>query len=950
MSNEFEVKFQRDLNRIIDSDRNTRKRGLQKLLDDVPWTNISKLSTESKETFYTFVKSTLLKLLLSTIADPVEKCREITLAILQKVFSTIDIEQIECLPDLVKKLCKRVGENPFPETAEELRLQVLDILLKIYRNLHKNPNETPDLDGTILESLCKSLSDGFSAVKRSGAELISQVAKSSPGAVRLYLKLLLKGLVANVLHQHAKTRVVTLQAIGNIMTCATQTEYESNMSETVLTVFGKLLSDRSAAVKIELALQCQQILSQKLKEYRALGASISAVDLELVVVLLLLSGDLQSEVSEAAVKALEEVSVFWHTSLKVNVDRDLCNDVEDGEMELQKLSMPVEEEVAVAVNVTSSHRAVEGMIQDSFPQLSASIIRGMEEWTTESKTRYLRGFVKLIEYGEDTFLSSLPLFFLSLSNLIKEEDADIRVAAEKCCARIGTQIHHSHVLPILLPRVLGEVPGGDTASQRTGALRVLTHALVGFPACLREEEEKGEEKQSLLIVEKVSHALSQVALYEFREAALREAVLLLVRSLLSTFPAACAANPSARSCIALSLLFLSGKAPGEDDIVHNFAHIELVKFAVFVQNTSAAPSDVAAAAVSPPVADNAALSQLLRMHFEELFSAIVGLPSPFRSLPAAALDDLTPRWDARSPGKTAFEVLVRDCPGECWRQHRAVLPVFRNQVQPPVKPAAGSAEANALSYAAQRGEEAIPSSVNEHVDLRLGLLVLLEGFIRAGASDWQCGAFLSEAAEGIVKEMLVPNMIWKIGRVEATVRKVALAAAYGLLKAGALRMENLARCATELVPLVVSNLDDMESTPRQIACLCLTVIFERLRGAFGDNAVREMYPKLIARLDDSNDAVRVSACHTLQMFLQCAHKSNFQGTTIDYILDQLFIHLDDPDPAIQEAVLPVIVVAANNVDKELALKKAENSKNSHRSPALCQRIISEVQGFEILED
>jgi len=46
--------------------------------------------------------------------------------------------------------------------------------------------------------------------------------------------------------------------------------------------------------------------------------------------------------------------------------------------------------------------------------------------------------------------------------------------------------------------------------------------------------------------------------------------------------------------------------------------------------------------------------------------------------------------------------------------------------------------------------------------------------------------------------------------VEATVRKVALALAYGILKAGAVKEQTLFATAGELVPLIVSHLDDSE--------------------------------------------------------------------------------------------------------------------------------------------
>ena len=75
-------------------------------------------------------------------------------------------------------------------------------------------------------------------------------------------------------------------------------------------------------------------------------------------------------------------------------------------------------------------------------------------------------------------------------------------------------------------------------------------------------------------------------------------------------------------------------------------------------------------------------------------------------------------------------------------------------------------------------------------------------------------------------------------------RKVALALCYGILKAGAVLPETLFSTASQLVPLVVSHLDDTEVTPRQMACLCATVLFERLRGVFSEQSIHEIYPKL----------------------------------------------------------------------------------------------------------
>ena len=40
--------------------------------------------------------------------------------------------------------------------------------------------------------------------------------------------------------------------------------------------------------------------------------------------------------------------------------------------------------------------------------------------------------------------------------------------------------------------------------------------------------------------------------------------------------------------------------------------------------------------------------------------------------------------------------------------------------------------------------------------------------------------------------------------------------------------------------------------------------------------MHELYPKLLKRLDDSSDGVRIVVCGTLESFLQCAAKQHYR--------------------------------------------------------------------------
>ena len=76
----------------------------------------------------------------------------------------------------------------------------------------------------------------------------------------------------------------------------------------------------------------------------------------------------------------------------------------------------------------------------------------------------------------------------------------------------------------------------------------------------------------------------------------------------------------------------------------------------------------------------------------------------------------------------------------------------------------------------------------------------------------------------------------------------------------------------------------------------------------------------------------------------------FSGTSLDYMLDQLFIHLDDSDQKIQDACYAALMVAATELTppphanpaqsaRELIKKKANSQRASHRSPVKCDALL-----------
>lgn len=141
--------------------------------------------------------------------------------------------------------------------------------------------------------------------------------------------------------------------------------------------------------------------------------------------------------------------------------------------------------------------------------------------------------------------------------------------------------------------------------------------------------------------------------------------------------------------------------------------------------------------------------------------------------------------------------------------------------------------------------------------------------------------------------------------------------------------------------MLKTNLGDYDASSRQLVVLSLGILFSALPGALGFEPVHQLYPELLKCLDDSSDDVRFAACGTLKVFLLAAPKEHFKGTLMDYMCDQLLIHLDDPDEVIQKAVLEILIVAGS-LEKDIVEKKTQAARRSHRDARWCDLLLSKI--------
>lgn len=113
-------------------------------------------------------------------------------------------------------MLSRVSTTPFSEKTEEIRLQIVGIMLIQVQMLSE---ESVSMLGDIMLASSKLLGDSFPDVKKQTASLIFTI--SSNDILKKYAgnpsPSVLRSLILNLGHQHSKVRSITMQAIFSLL-------------------------------------------------------------------------------------------------------------------------------------------------------------------------------------------------------------------------------------------------------------------------------------------------------------------------------------------------------------------------------------------------------------------------------------------------------------------------------------------------------------------------------------------------------------------------------------------------------------------------------------------------------------------------------------------------------------------------------------------------------------
>ena len=213
-------------------------------------------------------------------------------------------------------------------------------------------------------------------------------------------------------------------------------------------------------------------------------------------------------------------------------------------------------------------------------------------------------------------------------------------------------------------------------------------------------------------------------------------------------------------------------------------------------------------------------------------------------------------------------------------------------------------------------------------NLRMDMLALIEHFLaKSSLQDT-----LQYYGEVLILGILQPCIEWRIGIPNVKIRQAGIVCMKKLIDCKLIEKEDLHKNFMDIFNNLKNCLDDDFSSEIRFAA---TVLLKTMINYSGTQFVwddfKEVYPELLKRLDDSQDGIRLEACKAFEIFFEVLPE-DWAKNLVEYMVQNIFIHLDDSDTQIQEAIAVVLNKAAKvHKDVVIGIGRSMSGKFQHQT-------------------
>ncbi|CAE7658796.1 Dnaaf5, partial [Symbiodinium pilosum] len=932
---EFLLTVRRDINCLTDNDRAVRRGAVLKL--DKTLLGSSKAPADYVRKV--FVEE-LHKPLFRMFADQGEKCREVSLSMTQRFADLLPVQDLEnILPLLLAALLGRFRSHPFPEQSEELRLEALRLLSHLF-DLCKE--RLSPFASDVLDALSKALTDTCPDAKKECCEITKKVSQYFEAErISRACGPLVGSLLANLKHQQWKVRRATLESIGALLL---QEAPMMDHMEDILPHLNALLADRTPGVRQSLAETLERWLLKGLSFRAPLVSNLNddgpegfdKFESRLLLLLLGVSSDEEAEqVGAVALGGLERVAALKHEVLIKRAQRE-----REREEAKQKAKEARESKAGYSeqpdnagVDETGKQKCKDPEVVPAFDYTSVlpllpepfaagrlpaaltttyvkyhlasilpQVLANLTQWTTDIREAAARLLQVLLVIANQQIAPFLDAVLVHLYKAQADDDQKVAKASLLCASMVGVFLDAELVLEVVGRHMGLKHEGGQRKGtsfdelwpqdkqgrQTTRTVQDVLAGVKNFAAMTAESR-----RQVFVVLSKLIHPAANVGTNGFCRRLKAKEVKLVLRFL----------EEGVHSELLTSVLGATESLlkAGQEACVQDWPRI----FDLLLRMKS---SEECSTQVVDANIDH--LSQLLGRSPRQLYE------EHLRTRLADLLqggDQIL--WEETSPNRHVLETLLRNA-GPAVAEHVAnLVPVLARQANP---------------------EDA---SATARVDL-LGLIHFL-----VNEEDAALAGALKASALPLLDSVLLPNCSWRPGQSNGKIRRGGMVCVHSLLRRHLVPPAVLNEVFVDLMPILKSCLDDSWSPDnRMVACLVLSCTLADLQTEINGEQLREVYPELLKRLDDSNDKIRVAVCEALDVFFKCLPQ-NWSRTLYEYILRNLFVHLDDPNPEIQQGIYAVLQSAAPQ-DAATFLKEAQTASAKSAHPRLCEELVRLADGLK----
>ncbi|XP_010718156.2 dynein assembly factor 5, axonemal, partial [Meleagris gallopavo] len=234
---------------------------------------------------------------------------------------------------------------------------------------------------------------------------------------------------------------------------------------------------------------------------------------------------------------------------------------------------------------------------------------------------------------------------------------------------------------------------------------------------------------------------------------------------------------------------------------------------------------------------------------------------------------------------------------------------------------------------------------NKDPQMRLKLFTVLSELLQKANETINSQGLFPSYLEIVIKDILAPNLQWHAGRTAAAIRTTAVSCLWALIHCQMLAPEEILKVKDVLMPQIIAALDEDSKISRLMGCRIVGGILKVCGRQMDEIQLGKTYPEVLKRLDDASPDVRLTAAHTLTDWFKCLKDSDVKSAMkshIEFLYQELLIHLDDQDPDTQNAVLEVLK-EGSILYPELLVREVEVAIDKHRTPVYCKQLLHHIQ-------